>query len=103
MAEWIRAELPTPGLPGDFNGDGAVDAADYVVWRHGLGSPYTQADYDIWKAHFGETTGSGASATGSANVNTAVPEPCAIVLAAIALASILAAHESRRVVPRLCG
>jgi hypothetical protein len=23
---------------GDFNGDGTVDAADYVVWRKGLGT-----------------------------------------------------------------
>ena len=37
-------------LPGDFNGDGAVDAADYVVWRMGLGTTYSQADYDVWRA-----------------------------------------------------
>ena len=27
-----------PSLPGDFNRDGTVDAADYVVWRNGLGT-----------------------------------------------------------------
>ena len=25
-------------LAGDFNGDGTVDAADYTVWRDGLGT-----------------------------------------------------------------
>jgi hypothetical protein len=27
-----------PALPGDYNGDGTVDAADYVVWRKTLGT-----------------------------------------------------------------
>jgi hypothetical protein len=53
--------------PGDFNGNGAVDAADYVVWRKNDG---TQAGYDVWRSHFGQTAGSGAGAT----ANT-VPEP----------------------------
>jgi hypothetical protein len=47
---------------GDFNGDGSVDAADYVVWRSGLGTTYTQADYDVWRANFGKTIGSGGAA-----------------------------------------
>ena len=28
------------GLAGDFNGNGVVDAADYVVWRKGLGTTF---------------------------------------------------------------
>ena len=28
--------LAASGLPGDFNGDNVVDAADYTVWRDGL-------------------------------------------------------------------
>jgi probable HAF family extracellular repeat protein len=43
-----------PGPPGNFNGDGYVDAADYVTWRNGLGSNYTQDDYDVWKSNFGK-------------------------------------------------
>ena len=46
-------------LPGDFNNDGTVDAADYVVWRKNDG---TQAGYDAWRAHFGASLGSGAGA-----------------------------------------
>ena len=33
-----HAYLLTPiPIPGDFNHDGTVDAADYVVWRKGVG------------------------------------------------------------------
>ena len=57
--------------PGDYNVDGVVDSADYVVWRKGLGTTYTQDHYNIWRAHFGETLGSGAGVS----ANAAVPEP----------------------------
>jgi hypothetical protein len=78
---------PAP-LLADYNGDGAVDAADYVVWRANVGAatlnnrdsngmgPVGQADYDFWRMHFGETAGSGASAS----VNASVPEPVTLVL-----------------------
>ena len=36
-------------LPGDYNGDGAVDAADYVVLRK------TGQDINVWRANFGKT------------------------------------------------
>jgi hypothetical protein len=42
------------GAQGDFNGDGKVDAADYVTWRDTNGSA---ADYALWKANFGATGG----------------------------------------------
>lgn len=63
-----------PTLPGDFNSDGLVDAADYTVWRDGLGTTYTESDYDVWKANFGSSSGgSGASSIDS----SPVPEPTA--------------------------
>ena len=55
-------------LAGDFNFDGVVDAADYVVWRNTGG---TQASYDVWRAHFGQNAGNGAPSGES----VAVPEP----------------------------
>ena len=57
-------------LPGDFNMDGSVDAADYVVWRkNNLG----MEQFNLWRANFGMTGGGGASSgLGGAN---AVPEP----------------------------
>src|SRR5262249_28456487 len=66
-----------PGLAGDFNSDGKVDAADYVAWRNGLGTTYTQNDYDGWRAHFGQTAGSGS---GARSFNGSVPEPCSLNL-----------------------
>ncbi|MGD9636215.1 MAG: hypothetical protein AB7U97_23235, partial [Pirellulales bacterium] len=61
-------------LAGDFNIDGVVDAADYVVWRDGLDTIYTLDDYDMWLNHFGQTAGEAALAP------TAVPEPSCILL-----------------------
>ncbi|MEX2308097.1 MAG: hypothetical protein WD738_10920 [Pirellulales bacterium] len=78
-------------LPGDYNADGAVDAADYVVWRKSVGAatlnnrdpngmgPVGEADYNFWRARFGNTIGSGAG--GMASARNAVPEPCTLILA----------------------
>jgi PEP-CTERM motif len=66
-----------PGLPGDFNQDGSVDAADYVVWRKGA---YTQADYLVWRAHFGQTAFSGAALPAAGATSSPVPEPATLVL-----------------------
>ena len=75
-------------LPGDYNDDGVVNAADYTVWRDTVGQSVailttgadgdgdgaiTTADYQVWKTHFGQTlaaVGSGAS----------VPEPPTVLL-----------------------
>lgn len=72
-------------LVGDYNGDGEVDAADYVVWRDTLGSTDLRAngddtgasrgvidaaDYAVWKENFGNITP-------ALRVSTAVPEPAA--------------------------
>jgi endoglucanase len=86
-------------LPGDFNGDRVVNAADYVVWRNSMGQTgagmaadgdfnglIDQADYDIWAANFGHTLGAPAG-TGALAGGT-VPEPSTSVLAAIALAAL---------------
>lgn len=76
-------------IPGDFNLDGVVNAADYIVWRANLGkqglAPFTggdgngdglvtSADYSIWKSHFG------THASGGAGANAAVPEPTTTML-----------------------
>ena len=66
-----------PPVTGDFNGNGIVDAADYVVWRNGLGTTYTQADYDVWRTHFGQTAGSGAALPSADPLSATVPEPSA--------------------------
>lgn len=71
----ILALSPNQGLPGDYNLNGVVDAADYVVWRNGLGTTYTQNDYVVWRSHFGQTAGSGAVSNA-----TPVPEPTSVAL-----------------------
>jgi autotransporter-associated beta strand protein len=62
------------GLPGDYNVDGKVDAADYVVWRKNPGAFPVDA-YSTWRANFGNPPGGGAAVSPSA-----VPEPGAIML-----------------------
>ena len=71
-----------PGVPGDYNQNGTVDAADYTVWRDHLGQTFTLTnenpaaatpgvvdaeDYAFWKSHFGESLGSGSGATANAD------------------------------------
>jgi len=68
------------GLAGDYNHNGVVDAADYVVWRKTDGTP---AGYNTWRTHFGQTAGSGSGA--SANVT--VPEPATLMLLVFTAAS----------------
>jgi probable HAF family extracellular repeat protein len=85
-----HAYLLTPvQLPGDFNDDGRVDAADYIVWRKGLGTTYTPSEYNLWRTHFRQTAGSGTGASASA----AVPEPETWVMLMFAAAgSCLTVH-----------
>jgi hypothetical protein len=62
------------GLTGDYNSDGKVDAADYVVWRKtGINGPQGYTD---WRANFGLTSGAGSGLGGSAPV----PEPAVVAL-----------------------
>jgi hypothetical protein len=68
-------------LVGDHNGDGVVDAADYVAWRKDPDANGGDPDgYDDWVTDFGESNlGSG----GGQSVG-AVPEPALLPLAGIA-------------------
>jgi hypothetical protein len=81
----IATILSAQPLPGDFNGDGTVDAADYVVWRKNGGS---LDDYNTWRENFGASLGSGSgSALPSAEpLSAAVPEPTAFILMILAAA-----------------
>jgi hypothetical protein len=76
-------------LGGDYNGDGTVDAADYVVWRKNDG---TQAGYEEWSANFGLAL----SGDGSGDSNVArVPEPSGVV---ILLAAVVVSRRRFRLV-----
>ncbi len=90
-------------VPGDYNHNGVVDAADYVLWRDTLNQSVpagtgadgdgdgvvTQADYNFWRARFGNTSGSGSLA--SANV----PEPASLVACCVACGMITLASRRR--------
>jgi hypothetical protein len=76
-----------PGLTGDFNGNGFVDAADYVLWRDGrplqneggiTPGTATPEDFQTWRANFGKST-PGSAAAG------AVPEASTLLTGAIAV------------------
>jgi hypothetical protein len=75
-------------LPGDYNDSGAVDAADYVVWRKTkdttqalsndpFGGTVGEAQFDLWRRQFGRSVPSGQFFDDSASV----PEPLSFVLA----------------------
>lgn len=97
----LQAVAITPLTDGDYNGDGAVDAADYVVWRHTAGGINLAADgnrdgvvnnldYNLWRAHFGGAMGSGAMDPDFSSV----PEPATALLCVVGLA--LATRARRR-------
>jgi hypothetical protein len=80
-------------IPGDFNLDGSLDAADYVVWRKGLGASgalFTQGDADFdgdvdsddrleWQADFGFARQPIVAGAASA-IAAVVPEPASAYL-----------------------
>jgi pectate lyase len=78
---------PPPELAGDYNNDGTVDAADYVVWRQALVSGaelpnetespgiIDHSDYAAWRANFGAARPSAAGTAGET-----VPEPSAVAM-----------------------
>jgi hypothetical protein len=82
------------GLPGDFNNDNLVNAADYTVWRDNQGSTSSlaadasgngkvdQADYNIWSANYGSSAAA-----------TAVPEPTAVLMALLGVAGFTGARR----------
>jgi subtilisin family serine protease len=82
--------IPLATIPGDFNSDGTVDTADYVVWRKELGTTYTQSDYDVWRTHFGQTAAVGAARSPRRPQipprlgGPTVPEPTTLLLLSLA-------------------
>jgi hypothetical protein len=82
--DWVQIVLGVPA--GDYNEDGVIDTADYVVWRDTIGqavTPWdgadgtgdgmvTQEDYDVWVRNFGKVI---PNLSGSGSSLAQVPEP----------------------------
>jgi hypothetical protein len=86
----IRTDSIAELLPGDFNLDGRVDAADYITWRNASPQTYSAADYQTWRANFGHAISSGASLT-------LVPEPLSCTM--LSIGALLHAQIRRRPQP----
>jgi hypothetical protein len=101
--DWLEiypADVDDIPPAGDYNLNGAVDAADYVVWRNALGSSIdlptdrigskvvTPADYEFWSRRFGDELSDQRSAkSGLPDADSSVvPEANALVMAVIAIA-----------------
>ena len=102
----VFAVSDVASLPGDYSGNGKVDAADYTVWRNHLGQTFqlpnevddttpgqvTAEDYSAWKARYGMSIGAGAGAAES----SAVPEPSSWLIGSVVGLSAAAGRVFRR-------
>jgi autotransporter-associated beta strand protein len=87
-------------LAGDYDNNGIVDAADFVIWRKNVGQPSQtlpndttgviigDAQYNLWRSNFGSTTA--VPGSGSALSGNAVPEPSSICLLMFGLTAMAA-------------
>jgi hypothetical protein len=94
--------LIDPLLAGDYDRNGVVDAADYLLWRNTLNQAVAlgsgadgdangivqEADYNIWRRNFGRSAGQAAQLP-----SVSVPEPATLGLALGA--AILMLHRRR--------
>ncbi len=78
-----QIDAPSP-IPGDYNNDGEVNAADYVVFRK---AGLTTGTYTTWRQNFGESNGAGGNA---------VPEPATVALLLTASVSLITAKFCQR-------
>jgi cytochrome c peroxidase len=97
---------PFVTLPGDYNGDGVVDSADYIVWRKNVGDTTSlvadgnndhhtdNLDYAVWRQNLGKTWQDLAYGSGGGLSSPSVPEPGGAVL--VALASLCTLARRRR-------
>ncbi|HVT29621.1 MAG TPA: autotransporter-associated beta strand repeat-containing protein [Lacipirellulaceae bacterium] len=94
-------------LAGDYNNDGIVNAADYVVWRKNVGQPAQtlpndttgvivgNAQYDLWRSNFGNA--SPAPGAGASLGSSPVPEPSLAGLLIIGFAALRFSMRNRGV------
>jgi hypothetical protein len=94
-----------PGVAGDYNANGVVDAADYIVWRNSMGDTgsglpadgngdemINQDDYLVWRSNLGRTSTSGSAMTPAP---VGVPEPGTRLLALLAACGLTLTGKRR--------
>ena len=93
-------------LPGDYNRNSVVDAADYVLWRDTLGNVVAAfsgadgngsgtidpGDYSLWRGNFGHSAGPGTGA----GANAAVPEPATLALLLMGMLAMCSRYRADR-------
>jgi hypothetical protein len=90
-------------LPGDYNDNDKVDAADYIVWRNSLGpfntipndttaGSVTDEDYGVWRQNFANP---GGSAGQTLSFGAAVPEPGGVMLIFLAMPLVATMRQRR--------
>jgi hypothetical protein len=80
-------------LPGDYNGDGKVNAADYVLFRNdppAFGG--ITLGYNTWRANFGNPPGSGSGLGSDAG---SVPEPASALMLVSTMVGAAVARRRR--------
>jgi hypothetical protein len=85
----VEMHLSREGLHGDWNLDGFVDGADYVMVQKQLGTYYTIGALEFWRTNFG------SSQPGAGGFEANVPEPTAGMLV-IAAATVGCAGRTMR-------
>jgi hypothetical protein len=93
----VVTDVVPAGVAGDYNNNGTVDAADYVIWRNGgplqnevagtTPGSVTAEDYTAWRARFGNNSGAGSLAGG------AVPEPASMLLLVLGAGCVVFARQ----------
>lgn len=92
---------------GDYNNNGTVDAADYVLWRNSIGQSVNpglgadgdlngiidDGDFTIWKSNFGKAVPNVPADAGA--TLAAVPEPASLLLLFVATLTALTRRRSR--------
>jgi hypothetical protein len=101
LGETLRGRIEyvttSVGVSGDYNNNGIVDAADYVLWRNGgplqnegvTPGTATPEDYQFWRSRFGANSGSGSG------VGNAVPEPASLGFVLVTMVGLLTGRRPR--------
>jgi hypothetical protein len=105
--ERAMGTIMPPASTGDYNENGVVDAADYVVWRETLNQTVAMSgdgadgnrsgtvdpgDYDFWRMNFGSVVPPLATGSGQSG---AVPEPASAFVLLIGLIGSKCCSRSR--------